>query len=94
MGHFDEGFVHLCKGGVASSLPPLSNGILQVLGLLPQLLQFVHRAPNPVLFTRQALALPHRLLQAAGYRLGAPTSTPAIPPALVFRPHLKRKEKR
>ena len=37
-------FTHLCKGGVASSLPPLSNGILQVLGLLPQLLQFVHLA--------------------------------------------------
>ena len=47
-----------------------------------------------VLFTRQALALPHRLL-VAGYRLGpAPDSTPAIPPVLVFRPHLKRKEMR
>merc|ERR1719365_109624 len=45
------------------------------------------RPTQPLLFTRQALALPHRLLPA-GYRLGAPTSTPAIPPALVFRPHL------
>ena len=43
--HFAKALdLHLCEGGVASSLPPLSNGILQVLRLLPQLLQFVHLA--------------------------------------------------
>ena len=43
-----DGDDHLCQGGVAGSLPPLSNGILQVLRLLTQLLQFVHRAPRSV----------------------------------------------
>ena len=83
---------------ITSSLPALSDGVLEVLGLLPQLLEFVHGVPS--LWYRGGwcslarcaedplLSLPHLSSQSAAICYLTKSACPPVIVPLGMTPHL------